>query len=125
MSYENCPFCNFNPKEIILKNDVCYAIYDKFPVNEGHILIIPFRHFDNYFDATANEIKSIWMLLENVKDLLDNKFKPNGFNIGINVGKAAGQTISHLHIHLIPRYYGDMENPKGGVRGVIPAKRIY
>ena len=121
----NCPFCNIEEERIILKNDLCYAIYDKFPVNEGHILIIPFRHFSSFFDATKEEKIAIFDLLDDCKKLLDDKFKPDGYNIGVNVGHYAGQTIFHLHVHLIPRYKGDIDNPRGGVRGVIPEKRMY
>jgi len=122
---KQCPFCNPDAKDIILKNELCYARFDKFPVSKGHMLIIPFRHFDNYFDATQKEKLSILDLLDKVKNFLDKEFKPDGYNIGVNVGKYAGQTIFHLHIHVIPRYKGDVENPKGGVRGVIPDKRVY
>ncbi len=121
----NCPFCDIKEEQIILKNNLCYAIYDKFPVNPGHILIIPFRHFSSFFDATKEEKIAIFDLLDYCKKLLDDKFKPDGYNIGVNVGHYAGQTIFHLHVHLIPRYKGDIDNPRGGVRGVIPEKRMY
>lgn len=122
---EKCPFCNMPNENIIIQNKHCYAIFDKYPVNKGHMLIIPFRHFDNYFDATKEEKVSILDLIDEAKEFLDKKFKPDGYNIGVNIGKYAGQTIFHVHIHLIPRYKGDMENPKGGVRGVIPDKMAY
>ncbi|WP_457644295.1 HIT family protein [Persephonella sp.] len=121
----DCPFCEPPPDEIILNNELCYARFDKFPVNKGHILIIPFRHFDNYFDATKKEKVAIIELIDEVKKFLDMNFKPDGYNIGINIGESAGQTIFHVHVHVIPRYKGDMNNPKGGVRGVIPEKRVY
>lgn len=121
----NCPFCNPSKEEILLQNDLCYARFDKYPVNKGHILIIPFRHFDNYFDATKEEKLAILELIDKAKEFLDREFNPDGYNIGVNIGKYAGQTIMHVHIHIIPRYKGDIENPKGGVRGVIPEKRIY
>ncbi|TYB32483.1 MAG: HIT family protein [Flexistipes sinusarabici] len=121
----NCPFCNFEQNEIILKNKLCYARFDKYPVNQGHLLIIPFRHFDNYFDATYDEKISVLSLLEKSKKHIDEKYFPNGYNVGINIGQSAGQTVMHLHVHLIPRYDGDIDNPTGGVRGVIPNKRIY
>lgn len=89
------------------------------------MLIIPKRHFSNYFQATTKEKICIWSLVEECKVYLDEKFNPDGYNVGINVGTAAGQTIMHLHVHLIPRYEGDLDNPMGGVRGVIPDKRIY
>ena len=121
----NCPFCNLGNLEILMKNKFCFAIFDNSPVNKGHLLIIPFRHFDNFFDATTQERDALFDLLNDAKLFLDKNFKPDGYNIGVNVGKYAGQTIFHLHIHLIPRYKGDIENPRGGVRGVIPEKRIY
>ena len=102
-----------------------YVKYDKYPVSPGHMLIIPNRHFDNYFEATREEKQEIIYLIDICKSILNNKFKPDGYNIGINCGEVAGQTIFHLHVHLIPRYKGVMEDPRGGVRGVIPEKRIY
>ena len=120
------PFCNPDPdRVIILENDVVYSTYDKFPVSEGHALIIPKRHCSAYFDLSNEEQISCWKMVNAVKTILQEKYDPDGFNVGINVNKAAGQTISHVHIHLIPRYTGDVENPEGGVRGVIPEKRIY
>ncbi len=124
-SLNQCPFCNPQEKDIILKNDLCYARFDKYPVNKGHILIIPFRHFGNYFDATKDEKIAFMELIDKAKQYLDKNFKPDGYNIGINVGKEAGQTIMHVHIHIIPRYKGDMGNPRGGVRGVIPERQKY
>jgi len=107
-----CPFCNPLEEDIILKNELCYARFDKYPVNKGHLLIIPFRHFYNYFDATKEEKIAFLELIDEAKGYLDKNFKPDGYNIGVNVGETAGQTIMHVHIHLIPRYKGDMENPK-------------
>ncbi len=120
-----CPFCNMPEENIILKNELCYAIYDKYPVTKGHMLIIPFRHFDNYFDATKEEKIVFIELVDKAKEFLDKQFNPDGYNIGVNIGRTAGQTVFHVHIHLIPRYKGDIENPVGGVRGVIPDKQKY
>lgn len=123
---KDCPFCLNNlTSEIILENNFSYAIYDKFPVSKGHILIIPKQHNSNYFDLSLEEQKECLILLNNAKKILDKEFKPDGYNIGININKDAGQTIWHAHIHLIPRYSGDIEEPRGGVRGVIPFKKIY
>ena len=97
---------------------MAFAIYDTFPVNKGHVLVMPKRHFANFFDATTEEVSAFNDLLQKVKGLLDEELKPDGYNIGINIGEAAGQTIFHLHIHLIPRYNGDVENPRGGVRKI-------
>ena len=123
---KDCPFCLNNlTSEIILENNFSYAIYDKFPVSKGHILIIPKHHNSNYFDLSLEEQKECLILLNNAKKILDKEFKPDGYNVGININKDAGQTIWHAHIHLIPRYSGDIEEPRGGVRGVIPFKKIY
>lgn len=118
-----CPFCI--PNEIILSNDLAFAIYDRYPVNEGHMLIIPRRHVEDYWGSTSEEREALCNLLEACKKHLDEAFRPDSYNIGINCGEAAGQTVKHLHVHLIPRYVGDIENPRGGVRGVIPSRRIY
>lgn len=118
-----CPFCS--PEEMVFSNDLAFAIYDRFPVNEGHMLIIPRRHVEDFWSSTSEERRELGDLLEDCKKHLDKSFGPAGYNIGINCGEAAGQTIFHLHIHLIPRYIGDIENPRGGVRGVIPSRRIY
>lgn len=120
----NCPFCN-SQEDAVLKNTLSFARFDKYPVAKGHMLIIPYRHFDNYFDATREEKISIIDLIDEAKSLLDEKYSPHGYNIGVNVGVPAGQSVMHLHVHVIPRYRGDSENPKGGVRGVIPWKRTY
>lgn len=108
----NCIFCNNDELEIIAENKLAFAIMDKHPVNEGHVLIIPKRHFASYFEATEEEVKSIRNLLHEVKEMLDVQYEPSGYNIGVNVGYDAGQTIMHLHVHLIPRYKGDIENPR-------------
>lgn len=118
-----CLFCH--PEEVVLENELVWARFDKFPVNPGHMLVITRRHITDFFASTKEERQAIDALLEEAKRLLDNRFNPDGYNIGINCGPAAGQTIMHLHIHLIPRYNGDMENPRGGVRGVIPGKQKY
>lgn len=125
MEIIECPFCQIEPEKYLFKNKYCFAIYDKFPVSKGHILIIPFRHFSSFFDATIEEKLALLDLLEVCKKHLDENFKPDGYNIGVNIGAEAGQTIFHLHVHLIPRYKGDVEDPTGGVRGVIPDKRRY
>lgn len=124
MIEKECPFCN-NSRTFIAEADSCFAIFDAFPVNEGHALIIPKRHTANYFDLTEQEQFACIALLNKVKKMIQLQFKPQGFNIGINVNEVAGQSIPHVHIHLIPRYSGDVEQPRGGVRGVIPDKRDY
>ena len=122
---DQCIFCNLSSERIIAENELCLAIRDGFPVSEGHTLIIPKRHVADYFDLTSNEISAMQTMMKEIKCQLDNELHPDGYNIGINVNAAAGQTVFHVHMHLIPRYIGDVENPKGGVRGVIPGKQKY
>lgn len=121
----NCPFCSAKKEDVILQNELWFTKWDKYPVSKGHLLIIPIRHVSSYFDTTKDEKYSLIEIVDDCKRFLDDNFHPDGYNIGINSGKAAGQTVMHLHIHIIPRYYGDMMNPEGGVRGVIPQKRRY
>lgn len=120
-----CIFCNYNKSEIIAENKYAFAILDHSPVNEGHCLIIPKRHFPNFFEATEEEVKAIYSLLHEVKEIFDIQYEPVGYNIGINVGLHAGQTINHLHVHLIPRYVGDVSDPRGGVRNLKKALEEY
>jgi diadenosine tetraphosphate (Ap4A) HIT family hydrolase len=122
----NCIFCNPTPtSELIMESATVYALFDKFPVNKGHALIIPKKHCTDYFDLTFKEQSACWFVLNKVKVELEKRFKPDGFNVGINIGSKAGQTIEHVHIHLIPRYKGDVDDPTGGVRGVIPNNQKY
>lgn len=125
-SENNCPFCNPDSNiKLIVESATAFAIYDGYPVSEGHALIIPKKHCANYFDLTFKEQSACWFVVNKVKQIISESFKPDGFNIGINVGAKAGQTVPHIHIHLIPRYQGDVEIPEGGVRGVIPHKKNY
>ena len=119
----DCVFCDYESK--LLENDLAFAVYDKHPVSPGHVLIIPKRHVTSFFETTPEERKAMLEMLEKAREYIISEFAPQGFNIGINEGRAAGQTIAHLHIHLIPRYEGDVEEPRGGIRGAIPEKRIY
>ena len=120
---EYCPFCS--DPEIVMENELAFADYDSYPVNPGHCLIILRRHIAEYFEATAEEKAAIWSLVDKMKPIIDEEFKPDGYNVGVNIGKSAGQSVPHVHIHMIPRYQGDMEDPRGGVRGVIPHKQKY
>lgn len=115
-----CLFCNLKPEQIIGENELTVAIFDKFPVNPGHTLVIPKRHFASFFEATEEEIAAAYRLIREVRRLLDAQYKPDGYNIGVNVGECAGQTIWHLHFHVIPRFVGDVDRPMGGVRRVKP-----
>ena len=126
METNNCPFCNLAQHvEIISESEICVAFFDGYPVSPGHALIIPKRHVASYFDLTDEERKAMNAMLLEVKQKLDERFHPDGYNIGINVGEDAGQSVFHCHMHIIPRYKGDVPNPKGGVRGVIPSKQLY
>ena len=121
-----CPFCNLSRKvELICETATMVAFYDGYPVSPGHALIIPKRHIADYFELSHHERQAMQVVLEWVKKELQSRFHPDGYNIGVNVGQAAGQSVFHVHMHLIPRYKGDVENPKGGVRGVIPGKQKY
>jgi diadenosine tetraphosphate (Ap4A) HIT family hydrolase len=123
MAVNSCPFCKI--ENSVMNNELAWARYDLYPVSPGHMLIITKRHVADFFETTPEERRAINDLLEEAKHLLERDFKPDGYNIGVNCGESAGQTIMHLHVHLIPRYQGDMDNPRGGVRGVIPDKRVY
>jgi len=122
---ERCPFCSPPAEEVILQGRLWYVKWDRHPVNPGHLLLIPFRHVVDLFEATAEERAELSEILTEAKELLDEQFHPDGYNAGVNCGEAAGQTVMHLHVHLIPRYRGDMKDPRGGVRGVIPGRQIY
>ena len=113
-----CMFCTLPETDILVENDIALAFFDKFPVNEGHVLIITKRHLASLFDATQEEVMSIWKLLEEVKEELNKRFHPDGYNVGVNVGAAAGQTVFHMHVHVIPRYHGDVQDPRGGIRKI-------
>lgn len=119
----NCIFCN--PTDIVINGEYAYSRSDGFPVSEGHCLVIPKRHVGSIDELTDVELKDLYTVLHQTKVLLLETYLPDGFNIGINEGEAAGQTVPHLHIHLIPRYEGDVVCPRGGVQGVIPSKKEY
>ena len=121
-----CLFCRINPTHVMSEDDLCYAVKDSFPVTKFHMLIIPRRHVANYFGLNLPEVSAMHEMLVEMRNTIeatDNSVV--GFNIGVNIGKSAGQSIFHVHIHLIPRRKGDIENPRGGVRGVIPHKQKY
>ena len=121
-----CLFCNSKISGVAHENRLAYASYDTYPVSDDHCLIIPKRHIKDYFDLTNDEVIACNDLIKLIKDEVLRKDKSiKGFNIGTNLGKTAGQTIMHCHIHLIPRREGDVENPQGGVRSVIPKKQHY
>lgn len=124
---EECLFCKWkNEKEkIILENEYAFARFDEFPVSKGHVLFVTKKHVKDFFETTIEEKNAIFELINKAKKIIDQQYKPNGYNIGMNCGIAAGQTVMHIHVHLIPRYNGDVENPIGGIRCVIPKKQNY
>jgi diadenosine tetraphosphate (Ap4A) HIT family hydrolase len=121
------PFLGLPEAEWLCANDLAFAIFDSFPVSPGHVLVITRRVVPTYFDCTAGEQAAVMDLVGEVKRLLDERLepKPDGYNVGFNAGAAAGQTVPHVHVHVIPRYAGDMPDPRGGVRHVIPEKGNY
>ncbi len=121
-----CLFCKIKKEDIIYENEFAYATFDSHPVSKNHCLIIPKRHIKDYFELNENEVVGCDKLIKKIKDFIIKKDETiKGFNIGSNSGKVAGQSIMHCHIHLIPRRDGDVNNPQGGVRGVIPLKQHY
>lgn len=124
--WDGCIFCSpSKQRAIIVELPLAYAIFDKYPVSEGHSLIIPKRHCQDYFDLSLEQQKACWLVVNRVKKILQERYQPDGFNVGINVGESAGQTVPHVHIHLIPRYKGDTPKPEGGIRHCIPDKGYY
>ncbi|MDQ7095414.1 HIT family protein [Desulfosporosinus sp. PR] len=113
-----CIFCSLPKSDVLVENEIAVAFFDKFPVNEGHVLLVPKRHVSSLFDLTEEEVMGVWNLVQEVKEMLDRRFQPVAYNIGANVGAAAGQTVFHAHVHVIPRYQGDVPDPRGGVRNV-------
>ena len=125
MQQTSCPFCELPPSRIVAGDDLAVVIRDGFPVSPGHTLIIPRRHIGSFFDTSDAERAALLRLLAEARLVLDAEFQPAAYNIGINDAAAAGQTVAHLHIHLIPRYFGDIADPRGGVRWVLPEKAKY
>lgn len=117
---EDCPFCQVAAARVVAESPLTLTLRDAFPVSPGHTLVVPKRHFADLFDATPDEITEIWQALREAAEELAAQHHPSGFNLGVNVGEAAGQTIMHLHVHLIPRYNGDQPDPRGGIRRIFP-----
>ena len=122
---DKCIFCNLRDERIIYECNHTIAFIDTYPASPGHTLVVPKRHIPTYFDASEDEILAIGKAVQICKEFLDNEFNPDAYNIGINNGEAAGQSIKHLHVHIIPRYKGDVEDPKGGVRWILKNKANY
>jgi diadenosine tetraphosphate (Ap4A) HIT family hydrolase len=120
-----CPFCSLPPERVLASNALAFVIRDGYPVSPGHTLIIPRRHVGSFFEISEEERAAMLALLDGQKRALDAEYSPAGYNVGINDGAAAGQTVPHLHIHVIPRFAGDLPDPRGGVRWVMPHKAKY
>ena len=128
MAKDYCLFCDRNNSEehtIIDENDLFYARWDNFPVSNGHAEVVPKKHIESFFELTNDELIQLFDLVKKVKVIIQNEHDPDAFNIGINDGEEAGRTTHHLHVHIIPRYKGDVVNPRGGVRHIIPGKGNY
>jgi diadenosine tetraphosphate (Ap4A) HIT family hydrolase len=121
----DCPFCELPPERIWLATKHALAFPDSFPISPGHTLVIPVRHIASVFDLSEAEQGALWALVAKVRAAIHERLQPDGFNIGINDGTAAGQTIGHAHIHVIPRRKGDVPDPRGGIRWIIPEKAPY
>lgn len=122
---EGCPFCEVEPERVRLETEVGLAIGDLFPVVRGHILIIPRSHVQSIYNLTASEQAAFWELTREARDLLIEELQPDGFTIGINEGMAAGQSVAHSHVHVIPRFLGDVVDPTGGIRAIFPNRARY
>jgi diadenosine tetraphosphate (Ap4A) HIT family hydrolase len=119
------PFLQIDNSQWLFSNDLAFAIKDQFPISPGHSLIIPKREIATWFDATREEHIAIIDIIRDLKNLLDTEYNPTGYNIGINSGIDAGQTVMHLHVHVIPRFKNDVKDPRGGIRNIILDKAIY
>ena len=120
-----CPFCNLTPKRIVKAYDSVVVIRDGYPVSPGHTLVIPRSHVASFFELSIEEQAALLVAVRDAKLALDTEFHPDGYNVGVNVGAAAGQTVMHAHVHVIPRFKDDVPDPRGGVRHVIPGKGHY
>ena len=120
-----CPLCQIQQEKFTAQNSLVFTVRDSLPVSPGHTLILPKRHIASIFEATKEEVAALWEAMQQARIGLLKEFSPDGFNIGINDGFAAGQTILHLHIHIIPRYKGDVLDPRGGIRWIFPDKAKY
>jgi diadenosine tetraphosphate (Ap4A) HIT family hydrolase len=125
MSYLSCPFCNLENRPLLLSDEHVVAFADVYPVAEGHTLVVPRKHVASIYNLSLDEQSSVWNMVANVRDLLLHGGGSSGFTIGVNDGLTAGQTIEHAHVHVIPRRPGDVEDPRGGIRWVIPNQAKY
>ena len=120
-----CPFCNPDPDRVLFEDGLVRVLADGFPVSPGHTLVVPVRHVVSFFALTPGEQAAMLAALDKAKCWVDTRHRPDGYNVGLNDGPAAGQTVLHCHLHLIPRYAGDRPDPRGGVRWVLPEKAVY
>ena len=125
MNRSACPFCNLPQERVLLETETTLACFDAYPVTEGHALVIPKRHVASIFELAPNELAALWSQAAAVREVLKEMYAPDGFNVGVNDGLAAGQTVPHSHLHVIPRREGDTTDPRGGIRWIIPAKAKY
>lgn len=122
----NCPFCTkIESGDVQFSNDLAVAIPDGFPLNPGHTLVVPARHVSSFFDLSQGEQEAMWSLVTLVRSNIDQRYSPSGYNLGLNIGESAGQTVDHAHLHIVPRYKGDVADPRGGVRWVLPERAAY
>jgi diadenosine tetraphosphate (Ap4A) HIT family hydrolase len=121
-----CVFCErLQSGDVLAEEAEAAAFPDAFPLTPGHTLIVPRRHEPDFLALSGDEHAAIWRLVAPVRDIIDRQHRPQGYNVGVNVGAAAGQTVDHAHLHLIPRYIGDVSDPRGGIRWIIPARAPY
>jgi diadenosine tetraphosphate (Ap4A) HIT family hydrolase len=121
----DCPFCTVQPDRVFFQDALVLGLWDAYPVSPGHALLVPRRHVATWFDATDEEQAALGGAIRAAKSEIERRHRPDGYNVGFNAGEVAGQTVFHLHLHVIPRYQGDSPDPRGGVRGVIPGKATY
>ena len=124
-AFRPCPFCPPNSDEIVLERPLAWLQRDKRPLTKGHVLVVPRRHVPSFFDTTREERLAMLELIDEAKAILEREHQPDGYNLGINNGEAAGQTVMHVHLHIIPRYLGDKDDPRGGIRWMLPEKAAY
>ena len=113
---DDCPFCHVEESQVVFRDDLVFAIWDRYPVSDGHLLIVTARHIADWFEATEVEQHAVMRALERGRQIILERHAADGFNVGVNIGEPAGQTVPHLHVHLIPRLDGDVPDPRGGVR---------
>jgi diadenosine tetraphosphate (Ap4A) HIT family hydrolase len=125
MAESPCPFCPPPEERVFYEDDLILGLWDGFPINPGHALLVPRRHVATWEEATSEEQRSLTTAVVIAQQEIRKNHRPDGFNVGMNLGPAAGQTVPHLHLHVIPRYLGDVPDPRGGVRWVVPDRADY